>query len=82
MSRQKLVSIKVPAEYAGLVAGALSFAFDVAMGWPRALADSEERQRYQDEICNVIGQLRQAHTKHADALAEKHRQQVRKGRKP
>lgn len=44
--RVKMVTVRVPVEYAGVVAGALSFALTVAQdGWPQALAKAPDSLR-------------------------------------
>lgn len=39
--KPRTISIKVPADIAPVVAGAVSFALEVAAGWPAALARAE-----------------------------------------
>ena len=65
MKKPKMVTIKVPLEFAGVVQGALSFALDTANGWPQALATAPDRMRCVDAICTALEQLRDARQKSA-----------------
>ena len=58
--RGKMVPIKVPLEYAGVVQGALSFALETARGWPEALAREPDRIHCVDAVCDAISQLKRA----------------------
>jgi len=57
-TRQKMVTVKVPLQYAGVVAGALEFALQVAQnGWPVALARAEDSLRCVGAISDVRKEL-------------------------